>query len=90
MSGTISSEKKQTASYQNMYIKIRVKTGVKREVVAQTGPDSFDISIKEKAERNEANDRVREIVAAQVGVPTNKVRIVKGHKSTSKIVLVSA
>jgi uncharacterized protein YggU (UPF0235/DUF167 family) len=47
------------------------------------------ISVKEPAERNLANTRVREIIAARLGVLLGKVRIFTGHHSRSKIVSIS-
>ncbi len=66
-----------------MYIKVKVKTGAKREVIEQVSDDHFDISVKEKAEHNYANTRILEIMRARF--PNTAVRIVSGHHSPSKI-----
>ena len=62
--------------------------GAKKELVTKRGPDSYDISVREPAERNLANRRVLELVARELGLSVGKVRIVSGHHSPSKILSV--
>ncbi len=71
-----------------MYIKVHVVAGAKKELVTKRGPDSYDISVREPAERNLANRRVLELVARELGLSVGKVRIVSGHHSPSKILSV--
>ncbi|MCR4281336.1 MAG: DUF167 family protein [Candidatus Kaiserbacteria bacterium] len=72
----------------NMYIKVRVKTGQKKESVAEGAKGSFAISVKEKAERNSANTRVIKVIAEKLGIPVKKIRIISGHHSPSKLLSV--
>jgi len=72
----------------SQYIKVRVLTAAKKERIEKVSGDTFSISVKEKAERNMANTRVREIIATELGVPLNTVRIISGHTSPSKILSV--
>ena len=72
-----------------MYIKVRVKTGQKKESVAEGAKEALAISVKEKAERNSANARVIKIIAERLGVPAKKVRIVSGHHAPSKMLAIS-
>ena len=72
-----------------MYIKVRVKTGQKKESVEQLSESSFKISVKEKAERNSANARVIQIIAEKIGVPAKKVRIISGHRAPSKLLSIA-
>ena len=72
-----------------MYIKVRVKTGQKKESVGQLTPTSFKIFVKEKAERNSANARVIKIIAEKIGVPAKKVRIISGHRAPSKLLSIA-
>ncbi len=67
-----------------MYIKIRVLTGVRKEVFNKVADDECHISVKEKAERNEANRRVLEIIKQEYGC--ERVKLVSGHHHPSKIV----
>ena len=71
-----------------MYIHVKVKAGMKKESFKQKSEDHFEISVREEAERNMANTRVLEIVAEHFKVFKNKVRIVNGHHSPSKLLIV--
>lgn len=68
-----------------MYIKVHVTTGVKKELIIKRNSDTYDILVREPAERNLANRRILEIVANELGVAYDSVRIVSGHHSPSKI-----
>ncbi len=68
-----------------MYIKIKVTPNTKKESFVKISDDHFEVSVKEKAERNMANTRVRELVAEHFGVPVGKAKIISGHHSPSKI-----
>ena len=71
-----------------MYIKVKVKAGAKDESLIKKGNDHFDISVKEKAERNLANSRVLELIGSYFKLPKGKVRIINGHHSPGKILSV--
>ena len=70
------------------YIHIKVKAGMRKEELKQMSDDHFEISVRQKAERNMANTRVLELVAEHFRVPVRKVRIVNGHRSPSKLLVV--
>jgi uncharacterized protein YggU (UPF0235/DUF167 family) len=69
-----------------MYIKVRVKAGQRSEEVIKEKDDHFIISIREKAERNQANKRILEIIKNLF--PGKTVRIINGHQSPSKLLAV--
>lgn len=71
-----------------MYIKVFVTPGAKREKVEEKG-EELVISVREEAQANRANDRVREIVAERTGAPLGKVRILTGHRSRAKMISIS-
>lgn len=71
-----------------MYIKVNVIAGAKKEIFKQKSKDHFDISVKEKAERNMANTRILELVSEHFQIPKNKVRIINGHHHPSKLISV--
>ncbi len=71
-----------------MYIRVHVITGAKRELVKAEKPDVLNISVKEPAEQNRANIRVRELVALRYGILPKDVRIISGHHHPSKIFLI--
>lgn len=68
-----------------MYIKVRVKTGERKERVERIAPDRFAISVKEKAEQNAANKRVLEILSRELSVPIKNIRFISGQKSPAKL-----
>ena len=71
-----------------MYIKVIATTGVKKEKIVQKSKDHFEISVKEKAEKNMANKRIIEILALFFKVPVNKIRIINGHHHPHKLLVV--
>ncbi len=70
------------------YIHVKVTAQAGKESFKEKSSDHFEISVKEKAERNMANTRVLEIVAGHFKVPKSKVRIVNGHRHPSKLIVV--
>lgn len=68
-----------------MYIKVQVTPNAKREDCVRESDDHFRIAVKEPAERNLANTRVRELLAQEFAVPIGSVRHISGHRSPSKI-----
>ncbi len=71
-----------------MYIKAVVIAGAKKENFIEKSKDHFDISVKEKAEKNMANKRVIELLALHFKVPKGKVRIINGHHHPHKLLAV--
>lgn len=72
-----------------MYIKVRVQAGTHKEKVEKKSEDHYIIHVKEKAERNLANNRVCEIIATLFNVQRKAVRIINGHQSGSKILSIT-
>jgi uncharacterized protein YggU (UPF0235/DUF167 family) len=70
------------------YIHVKVTAGAKKETWKKKSEDHFEISVREKAERNMANNKVLELVAGHFKVPVKKVRIVNGHRHPSKLIVV--
>lgn len=71
-----------------MYIHVKVTAGARKESFKLRNEDHFEVAVKEKAERNMANERVLELVAEHFKVPVNRVRIVNGHRHPSKLLVV--
>lgn len=69
-----------------MYLKVKVKAGQKREEIEKVNENTFHISVKEKAERNMANNRILEILSLELKIPLNKIRIINGHQSPTKLI----
>ena len=70
------------------YIHVKVTAGVRKESFTKKNKDHFEVSVKEKAERNMANSRVLVLVAEHFKVSLKKVRIVNGHRHLSKLLVV--
>lgn len=66
-----------------MYIHIKVKTGQKREKIEKIKEDGFIVSVKEKPERNLANNRIIELFRTYF--KTKNVRIISGVHLPSKL-----
>ena len=68
-----------------MLIKVKVFAGSKKEGILQKSENGFEISVKEKAERGEANRAVRRALAEFLKILPSKIRIVKGARKPNKI-----
>lgn len=68
-----------------MHIKVRAKASARKEELQRVSDAHFEVSVRAKPVQNMANKRIAELLAAHFGVPVGKVRIVKGHRSPSKI-----
>lgn len=71
-----------------MYIKVMATPGAKKESVSGSAEVGFKISVKQPAEQNLANRRIIELVAAELHAPVHSVRILTGHHSRSKMLVV--
>jgi hypothetical protein len=71
-----------------MYIRVHAFPGARKERVVRDDEGVYTIAVKEPAERNMANTRIREILANELGVPLQEVRILTGHRSPSKLFVV--
>jgi uncharacterized protein YggU (UPF0235/DUF167 family) len=69
-----------------MYVRVVVTPNAKRERVSKVKDTEFHITVREPAERNLANTRIREILAYEFDVSVTKVRLLTGHHSRVKIV----
>jgi len=72
-----------------MYIKVKAVAGVKKEKLEQIKPDTFLISVKEKAKKNWANEKILEILANHLKVNLRDVKIINGHHSPSKLISIN-
>lgn len=66
-----------------MYIKVRIIPNSKKEKIDKVSDDHYNISVKQKAENNMANNRLLEIMHEEY--PNSIIRIISGHHSPSKI-----
>ena len=68
-----------------MLVKVKVTPHAKKESLEEFSDGSFEVNVTEKAEMNQANIRTRELVAAHLGLAKANVRIISGHRSSSKL-----
>ncbi len=68
-------------------ISVRVTSDASKERIIKK-EKRWDISVREPAEENRANNRVREIIASEYKVPVSSVHIIKGHHSPSKLITI--
>lgn len=69
------------------FIKVKVHAGQKQNRLVQKAPGTFEIWVKAPAEQGRANEAVKIILAQHLGVAENKVSLIKGATSPSKIFL---
>lgn len=69
-----------------IYLKIQVSASAKREIVRKDAKGRLIMSTKEPAKGGRANRRVIEILRELY--PEQPIRIVSGHHSPSKMVLI--
>jgi len=68
-----------------MQISVRVTPKARKECFEETKQGEFTASVKERAERNEANDRVQWLVARHFNVPLTNVRFLTGVRGKKKV-----
>lgn len=68
-----------------MYIKVRVTPGARDKKFEKVKNDTYHIAVKEKAEMNMANKKVISLLSEHLGVSANRLRLISGHHSLSKI-----
>ncbi|MBR4592683.1 MAG: DUF167 domain-containing protein [Elusimicrobiaceae bacterium] len=69
------------------YLKVKVHAGEKQNKLIEKAADSFEIWVKAPAEQGRANEAVRTVLAAHLGVAENKLSLIKGATSPAKIFL---
>ncbi len=68
-----------------MYIRVHVIPGSKREQITKVSETEYRLAVRENAERNMANKRVRILISEILHVPVAKVTILTGHRSSTKM-----
>lgn len=67
-------------------VTVKVTPGARREKIEEGKAGVLLLCVRERAQRGEANRRVREIIALRAGVSVKTVRIVQGAHSSKKVV----
>ncbi|MBR4355846.1 MAG: DUF167 domain-containing protein [Elusimicrobiaceae bacterium] len=69
------------------YLKVKVHAGEKHNKLIEKSADTYEIWVKAPAEQGRANDAVRALLAVHLGTAENKLSLIKGATSPSKIFL---
>lgn len=67
-----------------MQVRVRVKTGVRKESFKVVNEKNFTIAISDLPERNNANRRVKALLADYFELEPNQIRLVAGHHEPQK------
>lgn len=70
------------------YIKVKVHADEKKNRLEQLATDKIEVWVKAPAEQGRANAAVRVLLAEHLGLPENKLSLIKGATSPAKIFLV--
>lgn len=68
-----------------MLIKIKVFPNSKKQEVIKKSEDSFEVKVKAKPQKGEANKEVMEILTSYFKISKSKIRLIKGFKKRNKI-----
>lgn len=68
-----------------MLIKVMAYPNSKNAEVVKKAEDSYDVYVREKAQRGEATRAIASLLAIYFEVPLEKMRLVKGFKEPHKI-----
>ncbi len=68
-----------------MKIRVHVKAGAKNDRIEKT-KQGYGITVRAKAAGGMANDAVLALLARELQIPSKKIRIIRGMRSTTKTV----
>lgn len=69
-----------------MYIKVNLTPDAKKDLIRKAGPDKYNINVKDKPIRNLANKKMLTVLATELKVTPEQLRVVKGHHQQSKLI----
>lgn len=72
------------SSYSMQEIRVRVTTNAKKDSVTKKEEGVFEVTVRDAAQQNAANDKVLQLIAGAMGKTLKQVRIVSGHHASSK------
>ncbi len=70
----------------SIYYKLKVHAASREERLEIRGPNRYEIWVDAKPERGQANQAALALLSTELGIPSKRLRIVKGTTSPSKIV----
>ncbi|OHB25954.1 MAG: hypothetical protein A2542_01035 [Parcubacteria group bacterium RIFOXYD2_FULL_52_8] len=72
-----------------MYVHVQVVAKAREERVVRKKEAYYLIHVREPAQQNRANERIRELIALEFRVALPRVRIINGHHSPSKLLAIA-
>lgn len=70
-------------------VRLKVRAGDREDAIERRGPVAFEARVRAEARQGRANASALALLAALLGVPAGRLRIVKGATRPNKIVLVA-
>ena len=68
-----------------MLIKVKVFPNSKKQEIIKRAKDSFDVKVKAKPIKGQANREVIKALASFLKIPESRIRMIKGFKQRNKI-----
>ena len=68
-----------------MLIKVKVFPNSKKEEIIKKTEDSFEIKVKAKPIKGQANREVIKVLAYHLKIPESKIKMIKGFKQRNKV-----
>ena len=70
------------------FLSVRVTPAAGRDAVSGWQGDVLRLSVAAPAERGKANEAVIRLLAGALGLPRDRLRIVRGHTARRKVILI--
>ena len=70
-----------------MLLKVKVSPSSKHSDFKKISDDKFIVSVKEPTKQNMANKAVLSLLALRLGISAKSLRIISGHRRSSKIII---
>ena len=78
-----------THGQEDMLINIHAKPKSRRGGIFVDGDGTVTVMVKSPPDKGKANKEIIKVLADKLGIPTSRVTIVAGHKSTTKRIAIS-
>jgi len=72
-----------------MKILIKLKPSSRKEEILKIDDDHYLVSVKSPARNNQANSALINVLTRYFNIPADRIKIIGGHKSRQKTVMVN-
>jgi len=73
-----------------IYLNVKVQPCSRKREIDKKGPSEYRIRVLSPPSQGKANKEVIEIIASHFDLPVSCVRIVRGHRSRNKIIVIES